>query len=82
MFGNQMIDENKLLPKPCPFCGESAELDFAGKSFTYTDKGGDLAFSGWMYTVKCTDELCGCHIGVFEEPMMAVAAWNRRAANG
>ncbi len=65
--------------KPCPFCGGEAELDFAGKSFTYTASDGKPYDSGFYYTVKCLDNVCGCKIGIYEDAKMAVAAWNRRA---
>lgn len=65
--------------KPCPFCGGEAELDFAGKSFTYTASNGKPYDSGFYYTVKCRDEVCGCKIGIYEDAEMALSAWNRRA---
>lgn len=65
--------------KPCPFCGSLAELGFAGKTFYYTDKHGEPRTNGFYYTVKCKNEICGCIIGTYEEPKMAIEAWNRRA---
>lgn len=67
--------------KPCPFCGGQAELNFASTSFTYTDVFGKAMESGFFYTVKCRDCVCGCKIGIYEEPQMAVEAWNRRASD-
>ena len=66
--------------KPCPFCGGEAELDFAHTSFTYTDAFGKAREPGFFYTVKCGDNVCGCKIGIYEEPKMAIEAWNRRAS--
>ena len=71
---------NKL--KPCPFCGSRAMLDFANKEFVYTSKDGIARESGFYYTVKCNDKYCGCQIGIYELPEMAVEAWNRRASDG
>lgn len=65
----------------CPFCGSDAELDFADKSFAYTDSNGNAMETGFFYTVKCRDEFCGCRIGIYEDPRMAISAWNRRTAN-
>ena len=65
--------------KKCPFCGGKAELDFAHKNFTFTDDSGKPRDIGFFYTVKCQDEICGCRIGIYEDPEMAVAAWNRRS---
>lgn len=65
--------------KPCPFCGGKAELDFSHRSFTYTDKNGEARHTGFYYAVKCANEICGCRIGIYEEPEMAIDAWNRRA---
>ena len=65
--------------KRCPFCGDIAELDFAGKTFSYTDKHGEPRETGFYYTVKCINEICGCRIGIYEEPEMAIEAWNKRA---
>lgn len=65
--------------KPCPFCGGMAESDFADKTFTYTNKHGEPRDTGFYYTVKCINEICGCRIGIYEEPEMAIEAWNRRA---
>lgn len=68
--------------KPCPFCGFQAELDFArNTSFTYTDVFGKTRETGFFYTAKCRDDSCGCKIGVYEKPQMAIEAWNRRAKN-
>lgn len=64
--------------KPCPFCGGMAELDFAFGSLTYTDEYGDARTTGFYYTIKCLNEICGCRIGIYEKPMMALEAWNRR----
>lgn len=64
--------------KPCPFCGGKAELDFAHKNFPYTDRDGEARTIGYFYTVKCVDEICGCVIGIHEEPETAIEAWNRR----
>jgi len=65
--------------KPCPFCGGQAELDFArNTSFTYTDVFGKTIETGLFYTAKCRDDSCGCKIGVYKEPQMAIEAWNRR----
>lgn len=64
--------------KRCPFCGGQAELDFASTSFTYTDVFGKARESGFFYTAKCRDRVCGCKIGIYEEPQMAIEAWNRR----
>lgn len=64
--------------KPCPFCGCKGELDFAGKSFTYIDKSGETQDVHFFYTIKCTNDLCGCSVGVFENTKLAIAAWNRR----
>ena len=63
--------------KPCPFCNGEAELDFAHNTFSYTDKDGTIKDSGFFYVVKCTR--CGCRIGIYREPTMAIKAWNRRA---
>lgn len=68
--------------KTCPFCGGEAELDFAHTTFTYTDVFGKVRESGFFYTVKCKDSACGCKIGVYAEPRMAIEAWNRRASDG
>lgn len=65
--------------KRCPFCGDMAELDFANKTFSYTDKHGEPRETGFFYTVKCINKICGCGIGIYEEPEMAIKAWNRRA---
>lgn len=59
-------------------CGGDAELDFVNKSFAYTDSNGDAMETGFFYTVKCRDEICGCRIDIYEDPRMAIAAWNRR----
>lgn len=67
--------------KPCPFCGGDAELDFAKASFIYTDVFGKAHDSGFFYTVRCIDNVCGCHIGIYEEPKMAMEAWNRRTSD-
>lgn len=67
--------------KSCPFCGGQAELDFAHTSFTYTDVFGKARETGFFYTVKCRDNVCGCKIGIYEEPRMAIEAWNRRASD-
>lgn len=64
--------------KPCPFCGDMAKLDFADKAFCYTDKHGDPRDAGFYYTVKCKNEICGCRIGIYEDPEMAIKAWSRR----
>ena len=66
--------------KRCPFCNDLAEFDFAHKTFTYTNKYGEARYTGFYYTVKCTNEICGCHIGIYEEPEMAIKAWNRRVS--
>ena len=71
---------SELKIKRCPFCDGVAELDFAHGSFTYTDKNGEARYTGFYYTVKCTNEICGCHIGIYEEPEMAIKAWNRRVS--
>ena len=65
-------------PKPCPFCGGKAELDFANKTFTYTSANGEPMDTGFFYTVKCCDAICGCRIGIYEDAEMAIEAWNRR----
>ena len=62
----------------CPFCGGEAGLEFANKTFSFTDYDGEPKETGFFYTVKCRDEICGCHIGAYKDPKMAVAAWNRR----
>ena len=62
--------------KKCPFCGGEAELDFAHKNFTFTDNSGEPRDIGFFYTVKCQDEICGCRIGIYEDPKMAIDAWN------
>lgn len=65
--------------KPCPFCNDAAELDFARRSFAvYTDKNGVAKDLGLFYTVRCSNEICGCQIGVYETPEMAIKAWNDR----
>ena len=65
----------------CPFCGSDAELDFADKTFAYTDSNGDARETGFFYTVKCRDEICGCRIGIYKDPQMAIDAWNRRVTD-
>ena len=65
--------------KPCPFCGGDAELDFAHTSFCYIADDGKPRETGFFYTVQCDDEICGCRIGIYENPEMAIEAWNRRA---
>ena len=65
--------------KPCPFCGGEAELDFADKSFDYIDSTGHTMYFGYFYTVKCKNIACGCSIGVYENPNMAIDAWNKRS---
>ena len=65
--------------KRCPFCGDLAELDFSGKTFSYIDKHGESRDTGFYYTVKCINKICGCRIGIYEEHKMAIEAWNRRA---
>jgi len=62
--------------KPCPFCGDDGSLQFAN-GHPYTDSDGK-ARDPFYYTVKCKDEFCGCRIGVYEDPEMAIEAWNRR----
>ena len=64
--------------RPCPFCGGPAELDFAHRVIVYTDRDGNKRETGFFYTVKCQDVICGCAIGVYEDADMAVEAWNRR----
>ena len=66
-------------PKPCPFCGGYAILDFAHKEINYTGKDGNVHTIGFYYNVRCSDIFCGCKIGLYEDPYMAVEAWNRRA---
>ena len=68
--------------KPCPFCGGEAELDFAHKTFHYTDEYGECRDTGLMYTVRCRDIYCGCSIGTYKVPEMAKTAWNRRKGDG
>lgn len=68
--------------KPCPFCGGKAGLDFAHKNFVYTDDNGIARETGFFYTVKCLDEVCGCAIGIYSDAEMAIEAWNRRANDG
>ena len=65
--------------KPCPFCGGEAELDFAHKNFVYTDDDGIARETGFFYTVKCINAVCGCAIGTYSDAEMAIEAWNRRA---
>ena len=67
--------------KKCPFCGGYAELDFAGKNFSFTDSDGKPSSAGFFYTVRCNDEICGCKIGIYEDAKMAIDAWNKRASN-
>ena len=66
--------------KPCPFCGGKAEVDFAEKNFSFTDSNRKPCSIGFFYTVRCNDEICGCKIGIYEDPRMAIEAWNRRVS--
>lgn len=74
----QAMRNNDMFYKPCPFCGGEAELDFADKGLMYIDAYGNLEDTGLLYTVKCINLKCGCSIGVYSDPNMAVAAWNDR----
>lgn len=65
--------------KSCPFCGGEGEIEFT-QSFPYTDEKGKEK-NRFYYTVRCKDVFCGCRIGVYEHPGMAVEAWNRRVNN-
>ena len=60
----------------CPFCGGEAELSFAHRAFRYVAYDGTPKDTGYYYTVRCTE--CGCRIGIYENPAMAIEAWNRR----
>ena len=64
--------------KNCPFCGGNAGLDFAVGTNRYTDCTGKEIESKLFYTVKCLDDYCGCRIGLYEDTLMAVEAWNKR----
>ena len=65
--------------KPCPLCEGKAELDFAHNTFSYFCADGAKKDSGFYYIVKCT--ICNCKSGIFEDPTMAIEAWNKRASN-
>lgn len=69
---------NEIELRPCPFCGGKATIQFSGRSFVYTGKNGEAGDIGLFYTVECNNKFCGCQIGVYEDPMMAVEAWNAR----
>lgn len=61
----QMSEKIKL--KPCPFCGNEAEVIKAHSSFLLP------------YTVVCTTEECGASVGKFRRTREeAVGAWNTR----
>ena len=63
----------------CPFCGGESELTFA-LPYMFTDSNGNPR-TIFTYTVKCLDRFCGCSIGSYDSPEMAVEAWNRRTNN-
>jgi Lar family restriction alleviation protein len=67
--------------KPCPFCGEEAEIIFSHSSFPYIDKEGNTKHSGFFFSVQCRDVYCHCRIGNYETAIMAEEAWNTRVSN-
>jgi len=71
---------NKM--KRCPFCYWQATLQFATKSFSYMGSDGRKHTSASLFTVGCDNPMCGCKIGIYEEPEMAIKAWNRRVNDG
>jgi len=65
------------IPKPCPFCGGEAQLEYVHAPFV-TLKTSETKYLGIYTTVQCTDAFCGCRIGNYEDPIMAINAWNKR----
>ena len=62
--------------KPCPFCGGKAELDFATPCYmSYIDSNGEYKYMDGFFTVQCE---CGCRIGTYESPDIAIESWNKR----
>ena len=73
-----MADYDKIKIKPCPFCGGDAQVDFSLHGFVYTDSNGNSMDTGFFYTVRCNNDQCGCTIGIYQNPLMAIDAWNNR----
>ena len=64
------MDEIKLKPCPCPFCGAPGQVRQAGK----------------MWFVECANDTTSCPVnpwtGYFDNKYKAIKVWNRRADNG
>lgn len=64
------MDEIKLKPKPCPFCGTFGQVQQAGK----------------MWFVECANDTTSCPVnpwtGYFNNKYEAIKVWNRRTDNG
>lgn len=61
----------------CPHCKGKAHLDFShegNKPYIATD--GTMIHTAFTYIVFCED--CGARTNCFEDPEMAINAWNRR----
>lgn len=65
------------IPKPCPFCGREAQLEYVHAPFV-TLKTNETQYLGIYTTVQCTNAFCSCRIGNYEDPIMAIEAWNKR----
>lgn len=63
-----MAEPNNDEIKPCPFCGSSAEAQYA--SFDYN-----------VWTVNCNNFECHANVGWGNSPDEVIPLWNRRVEN-
>lgn len=57
---------SRKMCKPCPFCGEIAQLKDIHILFIK------------RWSIQCTNTSCKCKIGNYKTPIIAIRAWNKR----